>query len=152
MRQNHRAFEDSQAHYKAAVQPGSIHDTLVNEAYPPAEQWYVLADKSYIPMLLTGDHAGARNFRIASMNPLFRNHKLANDKLATFTGSWIPALEQQSTQVIHERKIELLVVFFAILAILAFLGFAITRSIVQPVHKCLAILNSMTAGDLSQTL
>jgi len=152
LRKNQNDFNSSHERYRSVLAPGPIRDQLMNGTEPPAQKWFDLADKTYIPMLLSGDHAGARNFRIANMNPLFAEHKAANDKLASLTGSWIPAQEANAASIIQWRKVELALTFIAILVALAFLGVAITRSIVLPVRKTLAVLGAMASGDLSQNL
>ena len=152
LRKDHQAFEDSQKHYNEVLPQGAIRTVIREEAYPPGEAWFNLAEKTYIPMLLSGDHAAARSFRISSMNPLFAQHKTANDKLASLTGDWIPTQEKSAAAIIRTRSIELGAVVAVMLAVLAVMGFAISRSIVGPVRQTLSVLAAMTAGDLSQTL
>jgi methyl-accepting chemotaxis protein len=152
LRKDRQAFEESHKHYVGALHDSPILRTLRDDAYPPAEQWFHLADQTYIPALLRGDHTAARNFRISQMNPLFVRHKAANDHLSELTGDWIPNQEKHSAGIIRERSLELLALFAATCVILVLLGVALFQSIVGPVKKTLAHLSAMTAGNLSQTL
>jgi methyl-accepting chemotaxis protein len=150
--QGHKAFQTSQQHYYQVLPPGPIRDLLHEESYPAGEQWFSIAEKEFIPVLLAGDHDAARKIRIEKMNPLFVRQKAANDRLSKLTSSWIPTQERHAADVIHRRGIELAVLFAAVIAMLITLGSLISRSIVEPVRKTVNLLIAMAKGDLSRTI
>jgi len=152
LRQDHQAFETSQKHYQEALPPGAIRDLMIQAAYPAGEEWFAIAEKEYIPALLAGDREAARKIRIAKMNPLFVQHKAANDKLSDLTADWIPSQEKNAASIIRSRSIELGSLFIATIIVLWFMSVAIARAIVKPVHRTVDILKAMAEGDLSQSL
>ena len=150
LRDDHKAFEESQKHYSETLPDGPIRTKLREAALPPAEAWWSIAEGEYIPLLLSGDHEGARKLRIARMNPLFAQHKAANDALSELTADWIPNQEKAAKAIIRSRSVELGVVFAAMVLTLVLLGTAISRAIAVPVKRALGVLRAMAAGDLSQ--
>lgn len=148
LRAAHRAFSSSQQHYKEALAPGPIRQVIVEQAYPPGEAWFSLAEQEYIPALLAGNHEEARRIRISRMNPLFVQHKLANDHLSDLTASWIPSQEKNADSLIRTRSLELGAIFLAVTVVIAALGFLISRSILVPLRGMLVVLNAMAAGNL----
>ncbi len=151
LRAAHQAFDASQQHYNQVLASGPIRQVLHERAYPPGEAWFTIAEQQYIPALLSGDHVQARRIRIEKMNPLFTQHKIANDKLSELTASWIPSQETNAGAVIHSRSIELALLFLLISSIVAVLGIAISRNILVPINGMLKSLRSMAAGDLCPT-
>jgi methyl-accepting chemotaxis protein len=152
LRQDQQAFESSQKHYHAALPPGAIRDLMIQTAYPAGEEWFAIAEKEYIPALLAGDHDGARKIRIAKMNPLFVQHKAANDKLSDLTADWIPSQEKNAASIIRSRSTELGVLFAVTIALLWLMSLAISSAIVKPVRRTVEVLGAMADGDLSQSL
>jgi methyl-accepting chemotaxis protein len=146
------AFEASHKHYQEVLPAGAMRDLMRDESYPSGHQWFAISEQEYIPALLAGNHEAARKIRIEKMDVLFAQHKAANDKLAELTGSWIPREETNAARILASRSIELGVIFLCILCIVGFLGFSISRGIVQPVRKTLDVLTAMSKGDLSQSL
>ena len=149
LRQDHQAFEDSQKHYFEALPAGAIKDLMRADAYPAGEEWFSIAEKEYIPALLSGDHKLARKIRIEKMNPLFARHKAANDKLAGLTADWIPNQEKSAAAIIHARNIELGIIFATITVVMLFLGLVISRNIVGGLVPVVNSLKSIAANDLS---
>jgi methyl-accepting chemotaxis protein len=151
LRQSRTAFEASHKHYQEVLPQGSIRDLMRNESYPAGEAWFDIADKEYIPALLRGDHQAARAIRIQKMNPLFAQHKGANDRLSELTASWIPSQEQAAAAIIRERSLELGGVIVAMIAVMLLLGVFIARGIVGPVRDAIDVLGAMAKGDLSRS-
>ncbi len=151
LKQDHQAFLTSQKHYSNVLPEGEIRKVLRDSAFPPGEAWFGIAESEYIPLLLAGDHEGARKLRIARMNPLFVQYKAANDKLADLTSSWIPNQEKSAAELIQTRKLELSLLFIGMVVVISGLGIAISRSIVGPVRGAVAVLNAMANGDLSKS-
>ena len=149
LRQDHQAFEDSQKRYFEALPAGAIKDLMRTESYPAGEEWFSIAEKEYIPSLLSGDHKLARRIRIEKMNPLFSRHKAANDKLAGLTADWIPNQEKNAAAIIHARTIELGTIFATMIVVMLLLGIMISRNIVSGLNPIVSTLKSIAANDLS---
>lgn len=152
LRQDRDAFEQSHKHYQDVLPAGPIRTLMHDEAYPSGHQWYVVMDQEYIPALLAGDHEGARKIRTEKMNPLFAQHKSANDRLSDLTASWIPNQESTAKKIILRRSMELGGLMLVLVIVLAATGMAITRGIVGPVRKAVEVLEAVAAGDLTHTL
>jgi methyl-accepting chemotaxis protein len=152
LRQEHQGFDQSHKHYQEALPQGAIRDLMRDESYPPGEQWYAIAEREYIPALLAGDHERARKIRIEKMDPLFAQHKAANDRLAQLTADWIPNQEKRAAEIIRRRNIELGALFVLVAAALWLIGSAISRGIVAPVRSTVEVLSAMAEGDFTRPL
>ena len=152
LRQDHQAFEQTQKHYQEVLPPGAIRDLMRDASYPAGQQWFQIAEQQYIPALLAGDHEGARKIRIEKMDPLFVEHKAANDKLSELTADWIPTQEKRAAAIVHIRSLELGAVFAAIALVMWLFGWSISRGIVRPVRNAVDVLSAMAEGDLSHSL
>lgn len=149
LRQAHEAFDASHKHYQEALPKGAIRDLMINESHPSGDEWFAIAEKEFIPALLAGDHAGAREIRIEKMDPIFARHKAANDKLSDLTSDWIPTQEKNAAAIIRFRSLELGSLVALMVVVLLALGFSITRAIVKPVRRAIEVLAAMASGDLS---
>ena len=149
VRQAHTAFEAAHQHYQQVLPDGRIRDVMRMKTYPAGHQWYEIAEQKYLPMLLAGDHEGARQIRIAQMDPLFAAHKAGNDELAQLTGDWIPALEAEARVLIHSHCLILLAIALVMAIALVSVGMAISHAIVGPVREGVRMLEAMSAGDLT---
>jgi len=152
LRQEHNAFEQTQQHYQQALPAGRIRDTMHNESYPTGQQWFAIAERDFIPALLAGDHERARKIRIEEMDPVFVQHKAANDKLSSLTADWIPNQEKNAASTIRSRSIELGALFAALALALWLLGEFISRGIVNPLRGVIDVLYALAGGDLYQSL
>jgi len=147
---DHQAFITSQKHYSDVLPAGPIRELMRSSAGPSGEEWFAVADKEYIPALLSGDHVAARKIRIEKMDPIFARHKAANDKLSELTADWIPTLEKSAADTIRVRSFELGIFFVVLTGILWLTGVAISRAIVTPVRKAIHVMAAMAEGDLTQ--
>jgi methyl-accepting chemotaxis protein len=152
LRQAHQAFDQSHQHYQQALPSGPIQELMKNDSYPSGEQWFQIAEQRFIPALLNGDHEAARKIRIEQMDPLFVQHKAANDKLSQLTADWIPSQEKHAASIIRSHSIELGLIFLVTAALLGLFGITISRGIVVPVRHAVRVLTAMANGDLSQSL
>lgn len=152
LREAEKAFEASHQHYQQVLPVGEIREVMRTGSYPTGHQWFAIAESQYIPALLAGDHEEARKIRIEQMDPVLAQHKAANDRLASLTGSWIPSLETRAGSITHTRGVVLAVVFAAVALVLWLVGMAISRGIVRPVRQVVTVLAAMAQGDLSHVL
>jgi methyl-accepting chemotaxis protein len=152
LREAEKAFESSHQHYQQVLPAGEIREVMRTGSYPTGHQWFAVAEAQYIPALLAGDHEQARKIRIEQLDPILVQHKAANDRLASLTGSWIPSLETRAGTITHTRGVVLAGVFLAVALVLWGVGIAIARGIVNPVRQVVAALAAMAEGDLSHSL
>lgn len=148
----HKDFEELQKHYREALPAGEIRDVLSEQAYPPAAEWYNIAEQEYEPLLLAGDHEKARALRIAKMNPLYEKHKAGNDALSAKTVDWIPALEKRADSLMWQRAMQAGAIVLVVGVLMLVLGFKIRNSIVGAVKKTVAAVDLMSRGDLRHEL
>jgi methyl-accepting chemotaxis protein len=83
------------------------------------------------------------------MNPLFAQHKAANDKLSDLTADWIPSQERAAAAIIRHRSI-IMATFFAVVLLISFLlARLISRSITGPVRRIVSFISSMADREIS---
>jgi signal transduction histidine kinase len=74
-------FETRHIDYMHRVPEGPLKDMMRGTAYKTAEEYFQIAQQSFIPLLLKGDHAEARKLAIERMKPVYEEHATAVDQI-----------------------------------------------------------------------
>jgi signal transduction histidine kinase len=74
-------FETNFADYVTRVPEGKLKDMMRGTAYESAEQYFQIAQSTYIPLVVRGDREGAKKILQSSMKPLYDKHAAAVDQI-----------------------------------------------------------------------
>jgi len=74
-------FEGRHIDYMRRVPEGPLKDMMRGTAYRTAEQYFQVAQQSFIPLVLKGDHAEAQKVAVERMQPVYENHAAAVEQI-----------------------------------------------------------------------
>jgi signal transduction histidine kinase len=74
-------FETNFADYMRRVPEGKLKDMMRGTAYESAEQYFQIAQRTYIPLVVRGDRDGAKKILQSRMKPLYDKHAAAVDQI-----------------------------------------------------------------------
>jgi methyl-accepting chemotaxis protein len=145
-------LEDGHATYLRQVPAGSLRNAISGEAFATAEQLFDVAERDYIPLILSGKADEARHVRVTQMDVLYDRHAAAVDEVVRLAGENVKANEQDVASLVASRS-EGLVGFGVILAVaVGLLGFLTARSILSPLKQVAKVLHGLAQRDLTSRL
>jgi hypothetical protein len=74
-------FEERHTDYMHRVPEGPLKDMMRGTAYKTAEEYFQIAQQSFIPLVLKGDHDEARKVALERMKPVYEKHATAVDQI-----------------------------------------------------------------------
>ena len=74
-------FEARHVDYMHRVPEGPLKDMMRGTAYQTAEEYLQIAQQSFIPLVLKGDHDEARKVALERMKPVYEKHATAVDQI-----------------------------------------------------------------------
>ena len=142
-------FEDRHQFWRADLPPGAMKDTLLDEAYQPAQGFFDLRDRKFIPALL----AGRRDeiFR-SEMTPLYLRHRAAIDRVVTMAAERGTATEGQARASLSRGMAVLAGLGLMVTLIVSAVGILIARGMIDRLHRTMGVLEAVATGDFGQTL
>lgn len=151
-RQDKQDFDTQHDYYVRNLPDGKLKELMTVTAYQPAMQWFDLAQKQYIPLMMEGNTKQAQTLRIGQMAPLYATHKSAINEAAKVAQSVNRQYEVDAASTVSSRNIILLVVGLIIVVFVASLSWAIAKGILNPLGMTVGVLGQVAEGDLSKRL
>ena len=74
-------FESRHVDYMHRVPEGDLKDMMRGTAYQTAEEYFQIAEQSFIPLILKGDHAEAQKVALKRMKPVYEKHAIAVEQI-----------------------------------------------------------------------
>src|SRR5215469_18256751 len=78
-RKEEARFRERQAYWRKELFEGPTKQALENWVYPPAEEFFRLADTEFLPLMAKGDREAATQLVFGKMRPLYLQHMAAID-------------------------------------------------------------------------
>jgi signal transduction histidine kinase/DNA-binding response OmpR family regulator/HPt (histidine-containing phosphotransfer) domain-containing protein len=123
-------YETRHGYWRAALPPGALREALTVHAYTPAEGFFRVVDVSYIPRLVAGDLAGARQVLSGELLPLYAEHRRQIDLAVALAHYENQEREEDAATILaHARWL----VLGGWLLVVGFSWFALQRWWVRPV-------------------
>ena len=123
------AFETQFANYGRRMPEGKLKDLMRGTAYTSAEQYLQIAQDSFIPLVLMGDHQGAQQVLISRMKPLYEQHAAAVDEIVEVASHEARDGEILAAREVRRYTVMMVAVGLAVLFIGGFLSIAIAHGI-----------------------
>ncbi|MBK4735315.1 methyl-accepting chemotaxis protein [Noviherbaspirillum pedocola] len=115
------------------------------------EQYVVKADR-LIAIVNSGTADEARAYLNSDLRPVLASYKSSIAEMIEFQVELTRKSGQDAERGYHDTRNLLLGIGAAIVALAAFLGFRITRSITRPLAQALEVANTVADGDLSSRI
>jgi signal transduction histidine kinase len=122
-------FEAQHIEYMHRVPEGPLKDLMRGTAYQAAEEYFQIAQQSFIPLVVTGDLIEARNVALTRMRPVYEKHAVAVEQIVA-----IATQEARDGEALAARNVRLytgvlVAVGVGVLLAGGSLSFAIARDI-----------------------
>ena len=141
-----KVFRDRQAHWRKELFDGPVKKALENDVYPPAEEFFQIANAELLPLVLKGDKAAAIQLTISRMRPLFDQHMIAVYR-AVEVGNERNHLEEANIrQEIDTGNRIILLIGLGTVAIVGLMGWYISRNIARSAELLRARVVEMATG------
>jgi tetrahydromethanopterin S-methyltransferase subunit F len=124
------------------VPEGPLKDMMRGTAYKTAEEYFQIAQQSFIPLLLKGDHAEARKVAIERMKPVYEEHATAVDQIVDVANR-----EARDGEALAARNVRLytgvmVAVGLGVLLVGGLFSFSIARAFLSKPQNCKVPLNN----------
>jgi methyl-accepting chemotaxis protein WspA len=150
-RKEEKRFRERQAYWRKELFDGPTKQALETGVYPPAEEFFRLADTEFLPLMAKGDREAASQLVVGKMRPLYLQHMAAIDRAIQVGNERTEADESAIAQEVRNGKMLLLAIGIATVVVIGALGWYLSREIARSANQLLSQVNEMAsgAGDLT---
>ncbi len=126
---------------------GNMKDILLKQSYEPGLAFFEIRDTQYIPAILSGDTAKAKEIAFGALQAKYDLHRIAIDEVVKLSTAQNAQLESLANSIIKTKTLTmLLIAIFGILG-LCILALVITRSITRPIRNAADMLKDIAEGE-----
>lgn len=145
--QLHKEYDDRLAYWRQQDLNPALRNQLLNAAHQPAQRFWDVIEKTYLPAVEKGDSQAAGD-AFLSIKEAFEDHHAANDAVVAGATRLSSALEAESAAI--ERNILRIVgaLAVAILAIVAGCCAGVVWGLARPVARMTQVMTKLASGDL----
>ncbi|MBI3474317.1 MAG: methyl-accepting chemotaxis protein [Acidobacteria bacterium] len=147
-RQARKDFEDRHAYYLGTVPEGKIKVLMAGDCYTAARAWFEVAENEYVPAILEGNKAKARNLRMTKLTPLYLQHAASVEQIVKLANQMVEQGERHETSVLASRTTMMIAFGLAAFLMVGGLGYMTARGILGPLARTLSVLQTLASGDL----
>jgi methyl-accepting chemotaxis protein WspA len=144
-------FDRRHEHWKRALAPGTLGDTMNVAAYRPAQAYFDVRDREFIPALRARDDKRMRA-AMAVLEQRYEEHRRAVDEVVKLTNARNAALEQDAERSVDESRRNLFVLgglVLAVVAVLAWLTLAMANTLTARLSLAAGVASRVADGDLT---
>jgi methyl-accepting chemotaxis protein len=143
-----KEYDTRHAFWEASLPESPMKAQLVKSSYAAAQTFFTHWDQEFAPAVRRADFVQATKILHGPMTEAYDRHRQAIDTVVT-----LAAAEAASLEVSSAGEITLLAgLALVILSLTALVGFAVTRSIRDPLKAAADVLEEVAAGDLTGRL
>lgn len=143
-------YDERHAYWLREIEDGRLKDLLTQKSYGPAKQFFQIKDSQFLPALLQGDKAKAREILTDQLVPNYRSHRDVIDKVVK-EGIQRNQQGEQSVSWISTVSISLLSAYFLVAMVFSiYAAILIATSILKPLSNVVDVMDKVAAGDYTQ--
>ena len=125
-------YQKRKEYWEEKLTEGPVHDNLTQQVFPAGSEFFRLAEEEYLPIAEKGDPQQARQVFTSRIQPAYEANKKAADETLEKGQNAMTEDERNTTESVHFWLITMIVVSVAAVAVSAFSGWFLARSIVRP--------------------
>jgi len=150
-RKEEARFRDRQAYWRRELFDGPVKQALENDVYPPAEEFFRLANASFIPLLEANDRPAATKVLTTQMRPQYLQHLKGLDRAVAIGNDTTATDEREIASEVRVGKQIILFLSLATIGLIGVLGWYLSREIARSANDMVLRVNEMAsgAGDLT---
>ena len=122
-------FESRHIAYMYRVPEGRLKDMMRGTAYQTAEEYFQIAQQSFIPLVLKGDHAEAQKVALERMKPIYEKHATAVEQIVAVATQEARDGEALAARNVRQYTVVMVAVGLGVLLAGGLFSLAIARDI-----------------------
>jgi methyl-accepting chemotaxis protein len=146
------AFEQRHRYWVDSLPEGPLKQAMVVDAYRPAEEFFDVLERLYIPALLRNDRDPAYEMARGVLTERFEAQQRAIAAVVQLAEKQNQAVEVQVNGIVRKRTVALVGMGVALSALAALLSMLLARSVIRPLRETMGVLETFAAGDLTRTI
>lgn len=143
-------YDQRQAFWIDDLPPGRLKDFMVSESFRPAVDFYEIRDREFVPALLAGDAAKAKELAYGKLHDRYEQHRSAIDEVVRLATAQNITLERDARELVATSSTTLIVLALAIIALVVWTAWLTVRSLVSRLQRSSVALMS-TATQIAAT-
>jgi len=147
-----KEYDERHTYWAKELPDGKSKTLLLEQSYKPAVLFFDTAAKDFFPALVAGNHAQAEKIMSDVLSSSYEAHRKVIDEIATLSGNENSSLEKRAASMLQTSKIVTTTISVMFVAIVIAIFTIIFNNITKPLHKVIAIANTIAAGDLTVTV
>jgi methyl-accepting chemotaxis protein WspA len=145
-RKEESRFRGRQAYWRKELFEGPTKQELETGVYPPAEEFFRLANSEFLPLMAKGDREAASQLVVGKMRPLYLQHMAAIDQAIRVGNEQTAAEESEIAREVKTGKLLLLAIGIGTVAAIGAIGWYLSRDIAGSANLLLVRVNEMASG------
>ena len=146
------AYDERQAHWREALPAGPIKTALTEQAHGAALEFFATMDEKFIPLIKAGQTAQATAILQHELTPMYERHLAAINDVVQGANQGNSAIEADARNVIQQRTLLMVGLSIGFVLLTIAVSVPIVRSIVQPTHQMVDVLEAVGKGDYTRQL
>jgi methyl-accepting chemotaxis protein len=142
-----RDYETRHEFWKGTLPEGVLRHAMIDESYAPAQRFFGILEKDFIPALQAGDRAKAASIARGDLKTAYMEHRRAIDKVVSQANLESGQIEANTNGAISFADRMAWILMGAFLAAQVAVAVAIGRSITGPVALLTRLLEEVVRGD-----
>ena len=147
-----KEFEERHAFWMQELSPGDLRTLISVDVYRPAQEFFEVRDRQFIPALLRHDLKTAQQVHEDVLKKKYEEHRARVDHLVEAATLRSQESERSANSMVASQLYGVLVAGLVIV-IAVFVGWGgIAWSIVTPLNRTVGVMEAVAQGDYSQRL
>ena len=145
-------YDDRHQFWTGDLPAGELKDKLLHASYDPAVAFFDVRDKRFVPAMLAGDAARAREILRKEMAPLYEKHRAAIDGVVVLSNERGKQDEELARSAVARGTAQVVGLGLVLSLIVVSVGVFIARGLVTRIRRTMNVLEAVASGDLEQRL
>jgi methyl-accepting chemotaxis protein WspA len=145
-RQLAAVYRRRKAHWQDELFEGPVKRGMVQELFPPADEFLRLADEEFLPLVQKGDRKGASQVFADKLQPRYAEHRQAVDRVTAVAAEVTELEEKETASRMHSWEVAMLVISILITISVGLTGLVLARNIVGATATLTRRVNEMASG------
>lgn len=141
-------YNNRHRYWENTLPAGRLRDTVLQDSYLPAEEYYRVLNQDFIPAAQHGDQKTLRRLAYGPLRQYYEAHRKMIDEASIMAAAAARAEENESMNIVTARMTIFLVFAVLMIPFLGLLGLLFSRSLVIPIRRVVQAAESIAQGNL----
>ena len=145
-------FEGRHEHWVKTLEANHLREVVVDGTYKPAEEFFAVFNKEFVPAVLAGDMEKARALRSGPLEEKYNEHEAKVLEAVSLASEQAKTNEEHAAEDIRQGNYVFFGVAAAILLLAALIASNVSGGITKPLADTVGVLEAVAQGDLTRRL